>query len=275
MNQVAIALAADNTPSGSISTRSTQEGIVTDRYIDQDETQIYGTYSSRKIRTRVVGLIPAYDKALEYVADELDAATLAVSAAVEAAREADAAVRGGTDVRRSALKNAVGLLGRFSKHLDSHAPGKVDRKTYFVTDGTAGGVGRSVPRVIAALQHISKKLKAKSSPVTNSAEWAKELAGAAAALAPVAEHSDDARTDRSQITPDVEAARQAWLTAYSASKLLVESVFRMVGKVDQMPKVFFDLALPANTKVTEPPADEPEAPPEPGAPADGPAPDHG
>jgi hypothetical protein len=249
-----------------------QEGIVPDRYIDQDETKIYGAYSSRKIRTRVVGLIPAYDKALEYVAGELDAATQAVSEAVEAAREADATIRGGTQARRSALKNAVSLLGRFSSHLDSHAAGKIDRKTYFVTNGTAGGVGKSVPRVIAALQHIAKKLKAKASPVSNSAEWAKELASAATALGPVAEHSDDAKTDRSQITPDVEAARQAWLTAYGAAKLVVESAFRMLGKVDQMSKVFFDLSLPANAKVTEAPADEPE---EPGEPADAPVPPEG
>ena len=173
------------------------------------------------------------------------------------------------------MKNAVSLLGRFSSHLDSHAAGKLDRKTYFVANGTAGGVGKSVPRVIAALQHVAKKLKAKSSPVSNSAEWAKDLASAAAALGPVAEHSDDAKTDRSQITPDGEAARQAWLTAYGAAKLLVESAFRMVGKVDQMPKVFFDLSLPANAKVTEAPVDEPEDPAEPEEPADAPVPVEG
>ena len=73
----------------------------------------------------------------------------------------------------------------------------------------------------------------------------------------------------------MEAARQAWLTAYGASKLLVESAFRLLGKRDQMPKVFFDLSLPANTKVTEAPVDEPDEPQEPEEPAGPPVPVEG
>ena len=29
-----------------------------DKFIDQDETQIYGSYAAKRIRTRLVGLIP-------------------------------------------------------------------------------------------------------------------------------------------------------------------------------------------------------------------------
>lgn len=231
-----------------------------DRYIDHDETEIYGTYAADKIRARVKGLIPEYDKALEYVASEIEEATTAVQGAVADARAADAEIRKGSHARGSVLKRSVALLGRFSKHLDTHAPGTIDRKVFFVADGTAGGVGKSVPRVLRALQHIGKQLKVKGSPVKSAGDWAKECADLAAELAPIAEHGDNARTDRSTATPEIETARQAWLQAYGAAKLTVEAVLRLSGKVHLMPAVFFDLAMPSNAKITSAPAREAEEP---------------
>ena len=221
-----------------------------DRYIDHDETEIYGAYAADKIRDRVKGLITEYDTALEYVATELTDATKAVQTAVADARAADAKIRTGSHARGSVLKRATALLGRFSRHLDTHAPGIIDRKTFFVADGTAGGVGKSVPRVLHALQHIAKHLKVQGSPVKSAADWAKECADIAGELAPIAEHGDNARTDRTAATPEIETARQAWLQTYGAAKLTVEAVLRLSGKLHLMPMVFFDLAVPSNTKVT-------------------------
>lgn len=95
---------------------------------------------------------------------------------------------------------------------------------------------------------------------------AKEHADLAAKLAPIAEHGDNARADRSSTTVEIETARQAWLQVYGSAKLLVESALRLSGKLHLMPKVFFDLAMPSNMKVTAPPPDEAE---EPEADADG------
>lgn len=226
-----------------------------DNFIDQDETQIYGTYAAGKMRTRIQGLVPAFDAVLEHLATELDDATSAVADAVAHARATDAAIRKGTAQKGSALKNAVALLGRFSKHLDGHADGTVDRKVFFTADGTAHGVGKSVPRVLLALSHIGRKLRDPESPVTGAAGWATDFEATAAALSPVAEHADNAKTDRRIATPEVEAARAAWLTIYGASKLCVESVLRLTGKLDRMPRVFFDLAVPGNAKVTAAPVD--------------------
>src|SRR5689334_2154952 len=136
-----------------------------DRHIDQDETKIYGNYAVKRIRGRVRGLIPEFNGALDYVADRLEEATGTVTEAVRDARAVDAAIRQGTPTRRSALKEAVSLLGRFSKHLDSHPAGTIDRKTFFTYDGTAGGIGKGVLNVLGALQHIAKKLKEKGSPI--------------------------------------------------------------------------------------------------------------
>lgn len=229
-----------------------------DRYIDQDETKIYGEYAAGKIRKRVVGLVPEFDKALEYVASEIETATNAVEAAVTEARTHDATIRKGTKQRVSALKQAIDVLGRFSKHLDTHPAGTIDRKTYFTVNGTAGAVGRSASRVLLALNHIALKLKAKETPVKSASDWAKECAAAASRLAPLAEHSDDARTDRREATPEIESARAAWLQVYGAAKLTVEAALRLTGRLSLLPKVFFDLTVPGNTKVTAAPEETEE-----------------
>jgi hypothetical protein len=231
-----------------------------DRYIDQDETEIYGTYAANKIRSRLKGLIPEFDAALEYVAADIADATNAVQEAVADARTTDAEIRKGSQSRGSILKQGLSLLGRFSKHLDTHAPGAIDRKTFFVADGTAGGVGKSAPRVLRALQHIGKQLKAEGSPVRDAAAWAEDCKTIAAKLAPVAEHGDNARTDRSSVTVEIETSRQAWLQTYGAAKLLVEAVLRLSGKLHLMPAIFFDLAMPSNAKVTSAPSGEAEEP---------------
>lgn len=229
-----------------------------DRFIDQDETQIYGPYASSKIRKKVIGLIPAFDPALQHLAGELDAATAAVQAAITAARDKDSSLRQGVRQKAPALKQALALLGRFSKHLDGHPQGAVDKKVFFTTDGTASGVGKSAMRVLLAVTHITGKLKLPATVVSDRDAWAKEFESTMAQLGPVVEHADSARTDRRDLTPEVEAARQAWMQTYLAVRDGVASVYRLTGKLDRLSGVFYDLAVPATAKVTAPPPEEPE-----------------
>jgi hypothetical protein len=233
-----------------------------DRYIDQDETKIYGDYAARKIRGSVVGILPEFDAGLEYLADEIEQATGAVFAAVTAAREADTEIRKHARGKTPAVEQARAVLRRFGSHLDTHPSGTVDRRMFFTADGTVGGVGRSVPRLLLSLGHIERTLGngKKKHNVKDAAAWAKEIGDSAANLAPVVEHADNAKTDRSHATPAVEQARQAWLQTYVAAKCGVECVLRLTGKLDLLPNVFFDLAVPAGAKVTEPPSDEGDAP---------------
>ncbi|MCC6553197.1 MAG: hypothetical protein IT372_09280 [Polyangiaceae bacterium] len=58
-----------------------------DRFIDQDETQIYGPYAVKRIRAKVVGLVPEFNDGMTYLADRIDAATQAVKAAIDAPRQ--------------------------------------------------------------------------------------------------------------------------------------------------------------------------------------------
>jgi hypothetical protein len=226
-----------------------------DRYIDHDETKIYGEHAAKMIRKMAVGLVPAFDEAMEHLASEISHATEAVQAAVASGRSADAEVRKGTREKVPALDEARSLLSRFSSHLDAHEKGSVDRRDFFTGDGTLAGIGRSAPRVLLSLGHVSSVLRRENSPVRDAAAWQRDFARASRRLAPVIEHSHDARTDRSVATPEVEGARTAWLQTYIAARSGVESVLRLTGKLGLLPVIFHDLAVPASAKVTEAPAD--------------------
>jgi hypothetical protein len=226
-----------------------------DRFIDQDETQIYGPFAARRIRTRVVGLVVECDPALSYLADQIDAATLAVANAVAAARTDDAELRRGVRQKTPLLKQATGLLGRFSKHLDGHAPGAVDRKVFFTADGTARGVGRGAAAVLLAVTQIAGKLQNQNSGVRDRESWQDEFTRMMTNLGPVVEYAEDARTDRRDRTPEVEAARQAWMQIYLAARDCVTCVLRLTGRLDRLSTIFYDLAVPANTRLTTIPDD--------------------
>jgi hypothetical protein len=229
-----------------------------DRFIDQDETQIYGPYAARRILTRVVGLIPEFDPALVYLANQLYIATAAVKSAVDDARTHDARLRRGVQQKRPLLKQAVGLLSRFSKHLDGHASGAVDRKVFFTADGTASGVGQGAASVLLAVTHVTSKLQDPESGVGDRGTWHADFNTMMTMLGPVVEHAQDARTDRRDSTPEVEAARQAWMQHYLAARDCVTCVLRLTGRLDRLSTIFHDLAVPANTRLTSIPDDGPD-----------------
>ncbi|HVY46465.1 MAG TPA: hypothetical protein VHB21_11330, partial [Minicystis sp.] len=238
-------------------------------YIDQDETQIYGPHAARYLRSHVVGLVPKCDDAIKYFADEIDHATEAVGAQIAAARAAESGVRKHAREKRSPLDSALSLLGRFSTHLDTHKDdGAFDRKDFFVKDGTAKGVGKAGGRVLVALTHIQGELAKKTCKVDNKSKWLAEFQDAAAELAPALEHAATATTDRRSLTPEVEAARTAWLVAYKSAKDVATGVLRAAGRLDLLNAIFYDLVVPSGAKVAAiPPVPPAPAPAPPDAPA--------
>ena len=232
-----------------------------DRHINQDETQIYGAHAAGKIRALVVGLVPVFDPALLHLAQEIEDATLAVGAAVSSARGTDRVVRKGVQDKTVALASAIGVLGRFSRHLETHLPGSVDRKAFFPVDGTVKGAGATPRRVLLALTHVRAEIQKQSQPLRDPARWLEEVTTAFTELSPVVDSTESARTERRLLTPEVESARQTWLQVYKASRCAVECVLRLTGRLDRLSIVFHDLTVPAAIKVTMAPvAPAPPAP---------------
>jgi hypothetical protein len=234
---------------------------VADRYIDQDEILIYGPFAIRQIGRIVRGRLEAFDGVLDYMSNELTVQTEAVRTAVAAAREADVVRRRVHSPRVTSLSVARSALGHFSTHLDTHDPDTIDRKKFFTRDGTAGGVGKSAPRVLLTLTEIAKELD--SAPeVREAAHWRTVITEARDELAQVVDHAESAAGQRRLATPEVEAARLGWLTVYQATKSQVEVVLRLIGALDWMRLVFHDLTVAPGTHVVEAPPD----PPVPGVP---------
>src|SRR5690606_26465315 len=132
--------------------------FMTDRYIDQEETLIYGPHAAKMIRKHVVGLVSELDGALNFFANQIEAATAHMEQMLDGARSADSAIRQGKSDRISMLGQTNTLLNRFSSHLDAHPPGIVDRKVFFVEDGTVSGIGNAGPKVLRAVTRITEKL---------------------------------------------------------------------------------------------------------------------
>lgn len=228
-----------------------------DKFIDQDETQIYGLHAANAIRKRLLGKIAEFDSALHYIADQIETSTTTVKFAVDNARAKDAERREGTKTKSSLLKDAKRLLGRFSNHLSGHDD--IDRKLFFTRDGTVGGISRGAQDVLLAVTHVANRLADSHAGIRDRVHWHKEFDDMMKALAPAVEFSNDAHADRRSITPEVEAARQAWLNSYISAKCLVEAVLRQLGQLEQLSVIFYDLRVSAGAKVTELPAEEPIA----------------
>lgn len=245
-NQTYFTKGALRDPSGLLSFSA-----MADNYIDYEETQIYGPFAVKKITEVALKLVPKYDPALQYIAGEIETATAAVGKLLGNTREQDVIRTAGARAKGSQVAEARALLGRFSKHLDAHKKGEVARKLYMPSN--LSQIGRTPSRVMLALGNLKTALAAKNCPVHEASSWLKEVTAAAAALAPLVADTDSAKTTRRTLTPEIEAARSSWLLVYLAAKSTVEAVLRLTGKLQLMPEVFYDLAVPRNTKVTAPP----------------------
>jgi len=118
-------------------------------------------------------------------------------------------VRDGAQQKGPVLERALRFLGRFSTHLDSEKRGLSDRRSFFPEDGTASGVGKSAPRVLIAVGRIEEQLARPECRTTGKDTWRGEATTLRSELMPVVEHSQNTRTERTTLTPELEAVREA------------------------------------------------------------------
>lgn len=220
---------------------------MTDRYIDQDETLIYGAHAVEKLRSVVRGKIPELDAAVDYVAAHLEGATSAMRAALAGARDTDTTKRESTRGKAPVLTDALAFLGRFSSHLDAQP--QADRVRYFGAAGTVTSIGRAGPRVLLAVQHIATELAESNAGVSAAADWAAQASALATSLATSLQHASSARTARRELTPAVENLRAAWLLAYGVAKKQSLVVLELSGHADLQSEIFYDLQVAGDAKV--------------------------
>ncbi len=230
-----------------------------DRYIDLDETQLYGAYTVKQLRSTVAPMIPEMGMGVLHVAELLEEHTERVAQLVDDSRTSNADTRAATEQKEPILQQARQFLGRFGKLLDAGGAPDSERLRFFPKDGTVKGVGRTASDVLLAVSRIAVTINEQYADHPLYTARLPEARTLAATLSGVLEQSTNTRTARQSITPELEAARQAWLHIYNTSKLVAEAVLRLSGKANLMPRIFYDLAVPNNQKVThiDPPADLP------------------
>ncbi|WP_437736673.1 hypothetical protein [Sorangium sp. So ce1335] len=235
--------------------------------IYQRDIEAYGRFTSSQIQRLVVPVDAGFRQALRAVVTRLDAAT---GALIEARRRAAAAAvaapapRASRRGRADPVAGARDLMRRLVEHAASR-PGGVALARDLLQGRTLATVLRGRPaKLAAALTHALEVIEQDRRRLPDREAWAAELQRSREALEPLLRSVRKTRLARRTMTPEVKAARDAWITTYGAAKLLVECVLRLHGKVSLMPEIFDDLADATRARGATALA--------PGSPADAPAP---
>jgi hypothetical protein len=130
-------------------------------------------------------------------------------------------------------------------------------------------------KLVSALDHALGAVAQHQAKLPEHQEWTVEMTKARDDLAALDQAVRRSRVERRGMTPEVQAARERWLTVYGAAKLFCESVLRQLDKEQLMREVFDDLAeihrVPGVTDEDKP-ATPPPAPATPAAAPPAPAP---
>lgn len=214
--------------------------VMADRYIDFDETRVYGEYAVERIEQLVAGRLAPFDPALQYVVAALRLVNASVAEQLQAARAADATLNTEVHAREEPLAEARDVMLRYARHLESHRRGTVPYEAFFLEpSGTLAG--RSPARVLAAVEHMMGALAERRDTVRDADHWLGELAAARDALAPVARTARKA-VSAATASPGLVAARAQWLVVYEAAKDLVRAVLTLSNAGLDIAEVFDDLA---------------------------------
>lgn len=239
-----------------------------DTHISAFECEVYGKLAAEEMRERVMPLHEAWSAAIARCIHLQDAATARVSALL--------ARLGAPKVNDEEVAEVADTVVRFGAWIDSLKGHPLDAFVFF-NGAPPSSVGRRrLPKLTGAIAHMIERL----TPYTVGEDAVPGAAGRLAELQAahaIAERNRDAQADaealRVQHTPDLVAAREAWLDTYVANKRLIEGVLRHEKLVALMPIIFDDLAEVQRTQpapqvdeenldalVTEPPVTEPAIP---------------
>lgn len=215
---------------------------MTDPYIDQYETLAYGPFAAQQITTVVMGLDAAFDSALSECAGRIAAATLSMEAALKRSGQLERVTykpgADGDDPR----KRAQEVLERAVRYAESRPGGEALAKRVLGGERLSTMKARRATKLIAALSHAIGVFTGEQDKLPEAAAFRAELERAKADLAALDASVRGSRIARREMTPEVAAAREAWIQAYTASKRIVEGVLRYQDKLELFAEVFDDRA---------------------------------
>ena len=216
---------------------------MSDPYIDQYETQSYGVFSVAQIRAHVRGMDPRFDGALDIVAGLVETATQAMGTALKKAGGVEgvtySAPPGGVDP----VAAGRDVLERLAAYARSREPRGAELEDRVLGGEVLSTVKRRRPvKLVGALTRAIEVVTAERAALPEADAWLARLGAARDAVDGLNTKVRGARKQRQEMTPEIAAARAAWLLAYGVAKLQVEAVLKLHDRIDLLSQVFDDLA---------------------------------
>ncbi|MFT3773316.1 MAG: hypothetical protein QM820_48675 [Minicystis sp.] len=216
---------------------------MSDPYIDKLETLLYGRFAASQILLLVVGLDSDLDPAVKIMSARITAATDAMEAALKKAGDMEIvtyAAAGSTPAdpvaeARRALRQAI-------SYAESRDDGAAIVADMLNDENMSTVLKRRPVKLAGALGDAIKGIEKHKASLKEAADWTAKLTAAQGALEKLNQNVRKARTDRRAMTPEIAAAREAWLVAYTSAKDIVSGVLRQRGKLSMLSEVFDDLA---------------------------------
>lgn len=222
-----------------------------DRYIDNQETQTYGSRFSGNLR-RIAGTdIPkALNIVLIWCAERLDGSTRDMAAAMSSQRAASSERRSAAEERTPAAQSARSDLKAFSLHLAARKADVADPWNGDLALFLPGGIS-SVGKGARALRDsmvVARDALDADVGVPDRARWLARLAARVAELEPIVDRVDDAGHGHSSTLSEQSAEKRAWLKTYRGVALVLEGVLLLTGREGEYTAAVPHLTAPGTRK---------------------------
>lgn len=213
-----------------------------DTYIAPHETLSYGPFAVRQIESIILGLEPDYDPVLRTMSGRMLSATELVSEALGRAGRYAVTTFKPAMGEADTVESARDVLRRLVGYIESQPSGARIRQLLIGRKATSRVVRLRPSKLLGILSHALMVLEQEKANLPEATQRVAEVTAARESLEALDRQVRGGRAGRRQMTPELRAARENWLTVYGALKLLVESVLRLRGRTERMPEIFDDLA---------------------------------
>lgn len=223
---------------------------MTDRYIDNGETQIYGPFARQRLET-ITDLDPVVRTLIERQAAVDDR----MRVALQAATSTDGDIALAVDSKGPVGVEVVRAMNVFHDQVRVwNDAGRTNIPLGELYEGAKkSGAGSTPAKRRVALARLLDGIA--KYPMPEKEDWQKRLGELQARLTAVVTATDAARGARKPATETLAAARDAWLRHYRAAKLVVEGLLVLAGREAELRSFFKDLQVsaPAVPEEDEPP----------------------
>lgn len=206
-----------------------------DPYIDPHETQIYGPFCRDQMQEVCNGRLKELDGMVRFAITKQTEADDAMKAIL--ARQPRAATVDTAEL----LAEARDIIVRFGSHIDSLKGRPLDPKLFFRGEAPSVLARRRITKLVGAVRHMADEAK-KAGPKLKDKSWLADLEELHEKLSTVEKQQRAAKVDKVELSPEVAAGREAWLSVYNANKNLIRGLLAHVGKPELLPLIFDDLA---------------------------------